>query len=325
MTLEVDSSPILLVLVFLLSTVPPCAPVLYLMWNRPDLVKTTLHNLSRIQPSRLYIACDGPSADNNNSALNTLECRRLVNILVTWPCDIKTLYHSTNLGCGLAVSTSITWFFQNEEAGIILEDDVLCSDSFFQFATELLNYYALDDNIAAISANLFNTSKLPRAGLNSYSFTEYPHIWGWATWRRVWEQYDYNLDSFHPIPFFLRRLLTSRSLLQAIFWTRTFLAVKTSKIDTWDYQLTYLFFKNRLLSVSPPCETAQNIGFIKNSTHDHVGISPLQTSGDISFPLDHPTSIQAIPSKDRATFYSNFFPSPFAVLTRKLTNIISRL
>ena len=303
---------------------PPCAPVLYLMWNRPDLVRSTLHRLSTIKPPRLYIACDGPSSDSPISARNTLECRRLVNDLVLWPCDLRTYYQSTNLGCGLAVSRAITWFFEHEEKGIILEDDVICSNSYFQFATGLLNYYNDDDRIGIISANLFNSRKTTETSLSTYSFTEFPHIWGWATWRRVWEQYDYNLNTFNPFSFFLERLCTSRSLIQALFWTRIFFLVKTKHIDTWDYQLTYLFFRKRLLSISPPCESAQNLGFIENSTHDHLGTSPLQRWGNISFPLQHPTRISANRLKDRSTFYSNFLPSPLAIFKRKLKNLTLR-
>ena len=44
---------------------------------------------------------------------------------VDWDCDVKKLYRQKNLGCKIAMSNAITWFFENVEEGIILEDDCL--------------------------------------------------------------------------------------------------------------------------------------------------------------------------------------------------------
>ena len=106
---------------------------------------------------------------------------------VDWDCDVKNLFHDKNLGCKNAVSDAISWFFSFVDKGIILEDDCLPDLSFFEYCKELLYRYELDDRIGIISGNNFiNTSKMEF----SYYFTNFPHIWGWATWKRTWDMYD---------------------------------------------------------------------------------------------------------------------------------------
>ena len=105
------------------------SPVLFLVFNRPVPTKQVFDRIKIVKPPRLYIACDGPR-DRNHLDLSYVEQVRMICSEVDWPCDVKHLYRDTNLGCGLAVSTAIDWFFSYEEEGIILEDDCLPSDSF---------------------------------------------------------------------------------------------------------------------------------------------------------------------------------------------------
>ena len=54
---------------------------------------------------------------------------------IDWECDIKTLFRDKNLGC--KCSKHAIHGFENEEMGIILEDDCLPSRVFFWFCEEL--------------------------------------------------------------------------------------------------------------------------------------------------------------------------------------------
>ena len=74
---------------------------------------------------------------------------------VDWDCCVHTLFREQNLGCKLAVSEAINWFFEHVEAGVILEDDCLPHPMFFPFCAELLERYRDDERVMVISGNNF--------------------------------------------------------------------------------------------------------------------------------------------------------------------------
>ena len=115
-------------------------PVLLIAFNRPDHLIKVIDRLREVKPSAIYFAVDGARADRLEEKSKVDACRALVAAF-DWPCEVKTLFHDTNLGCGLGVSTAITWFFENVERGIILEDDIVPDPSFFPFCSDLLDRY----------------------------------------------------------------------------------------------------------------------------------------------------------------------------------------
>lgn len=117
------------------STFSLSTPILYLIFNRPKLTGRTFEAIRKVKPQRLYIAGDGPRTGKGPAEQNLVrETRELVLQKIDWPCDVKTLFRDNNLGCGRAVSEAISWFFEQEEMGIILEDDCLPDLSFLDFA-----------------------------------------------------------------------------------------------------------------------------------------------------------------------------------------------
>ena len=86
------------------------APVLLLIFNRPDSTRKVFERIREVKPRQLFIAADGPRDGNQLDAIKSSETRRIVEN-VDWECDVKTLFREHNLGCGRAVSEAITWFF----------------------------------------------------------------------------------------------------------------------------------------------------------------------------------------------------------------------
>ena len=105
----------------LISTEKFRTPVLFLVFNRPDTTQRVFEAIREAQPPRLYIAADGARTDRPGESQIVEEVRKIASD-VDWPCDVKTLFREQNLGCKYAVSGAITWFFEHEEQGIILED-----------------------------------------------------------------------------------------------------------------------------------------------------------------------------------------------------------
>ena len=111
--------------------------VLFIIFNRPDTTKKVFDQIKAGKPGRLYIAADGPRMNRPGEEVLCRQTREIIND-VDWPCEVKTLFRQTNQGCKEAVSSAIAWFFENEEEGIILEDDCLPNNSFFRFCDTLL-------------------------------------------------------------------------------------------------------------------------------------------------------------------------------------------
>ena len=132
-------------------------PVLFLIFNRPDTTKQVFSAIQKARPPRLYVAADGPRSENPSEA-TSCELVRSIALNVDWECEVKTLFRDQNLGCRLAVSQAICWFFANEPEGIILEDDCLPSQSFFWFCHELLEEFRYDKQVVAICGFYSNES-----------------------------------------------------------------------------------------------------------------------------------------------------------------------
>jgi len=269
---------------------PLKTPVLFLVYKRPDTTRQVFEAIRKAKPPRLYVASDGPKPDVPVEADKVQQVRDIVLNGVDWECEVKTLFREKNLGCKYGVSSGIGWFFENEEMGIILEDDTHPSQSFFFFCEELLERYHDDERIGIISGDNFQLGK--RRTHDSYYFSRYAHIWGWASWRRIWRKYDVEMKQWPTVKSegWLSDILQDRKLVK--YWHDIFDAVFNGKIDTWDYQLNFSGWINSTINIIPNWNLVSNIGFGAGSTHT-TGVS--QFSGisfsEMEFPLQHPPMI----------------------------------
>lgn len=263
------------------------SPVLFLIFNRPDTTLQVFEAIRNTKPAKLYIAADGPRADRKDDAILCQETLAIVKD-IDWNCEVKTLYREKNLGCKHAISSAIDWFFNNEEEGIILEDDCLPSNSFFFFCDTLLEKYRFDTRIRHITG--CNLQIGNRWGDASFYFANQTHVWGWASWKRVWNDYDKDLKAFdeNEVEEKISNIFSDKFVIET--WAHIFKEVKAGRIDTWDYQLAFLNFFNNGLSVNPNFNLIKNIGFRNDATHTINPESPysnipLEEIDEISYPI----------------------------------------
>jgi hypothetical protein len=188
----------------------------------------------------------------------------------------------------MAISSAIDWFFENEEEGIILEDDCLPNQSFFRFCDAMLEKYRHDNRIRHISG--CNLQQGKTWGTASYYFSNLTHAWGWASWRRVWKDYDRELSLYdgEEVKKQLAKVFNEPMVVDG--WCQIFEDTKAGKINTWDYQLTFINIFHHGLSVIPNINMISNIGFGANSTHTSQEDSryaniPREELGQITHPL----------------------------------------
>jgi hypothetical protein len=132
--------------------------VLFLIFNRPDTTLKVFEQIRIAKPSRLYVAADAPRQGISSDVQLCKQTRAIVKN-IDWECEVKTLFNKKNAGCRDGVSAAITWFFDNEEEGIILEDDCLPANSFFEFCDTLLEKYRSDTRISILPAVIYSREK----------------------------------------------------------------------------------------------------------------------------------------------------------------------
>lgn len=269
-------------------------PVLLVIFNRPALTRSVMDAIRLAKPSRLYVAADGPR-DGAGEAVLCQEARDIATE-VNWPCELVTRFRGENVGCRIAVSSAIDWFFQHEEEGIILEDDCLPSLDFFRFCDELLPRYRAEAQVMAICGSCYTDSTFDSQ--QSYYFSYYADMWGWATWRRAWRLYDRNLSRW---PAFkrerkLRAIVRGAKELE-LAWSHFFDRTAAHEIDTWDFQWIYTIMEQGGVACYPVRNLVLNLGFTESATHTRVEAGsdpgPLahRRRHNLKFPLKHPVGI----------------------------------
>jgi len=264
-------------------------PVLFITFRRPDTTKRVLEQISQAQPKRLYIAQNFPGSDNAEDIKKWKDVRVIIEN-IDWDCDVQRLYREQYLDAKTSISTAIDWFFENEEEGIILEDDCLPHPTFFRFCAELLAKYRDDGRIAMISGDNFQFGR--KRTEYSYYFSRYPHIWGWASWRRAWKNYDVDMKLWPEIRDggWLDGLLGDKKSVR--YWKKIFENVYQGKIDTWDYQWVFACWTQSVMAIMPIVNLISNIGFGPEAVHttEKNTFSEMKTEPMI-FPISHPPYI----------------------------------
>lgn len=262
-------------------------PVLVIAFNRPNMTARVIAALRAVRPRTLCLAVDGPRSDRPSERGQVLEVQRLADT-VDWDCDVRTLFRTENLGCKIAVSEAISWFFDQFEAGIVLEDDCVAHPSFFPYAAELLERYRNDERICMVSGDNFQFGR-QRTGY-SYYFSMHTHIWGWASWRRAWRLYDHGMSLWPELRDggWLEDLLGERAA--AAYWTRKFDDTHAERNSSWAYRWTFAAWAHSRLTVLPNVNLVTNIGFGDAATHtlsrwNRLAALPVD---EMVFPLKHP-------------------------------------
>jgi len=242
-------------------------PVLILGFNRPQFLGELIDELRPLRPERIYVAIDGPRVGNDEDLFLVSESQACVN-RIDWPCEVRTLSREENVGCGRAVSDALDWVFSNEEMAVILEDDVRPSRYFFDFCEKMLEMYMVDKDVGVVSGFDPMSGRLPADAYGGFRFSRVPQVWGWATWRDRWEDYEFDIRRWWTrISFRDFAALTSMRPGAILYWVRNFSRVANGTLDTWDFQLTLSLLNKKRLSVIPNGSLTYNVGNGDSATH----------------------------------------------------------
>ena len=239
-------------------------PILFLIFNRMECSLRVLEAIRAEKPKCLFIAADGPRSSVDNEDNICQQVRLAVDSAIDWDCEVKRLYRDKNLGCRIAASSAIDWFFDEVHEGIILEDDTLPTKSFFSFAETMLDRYRDNVEIMHVSGNNHQHGRI--RGDGSYYASRFAHSWGWATWRRAWRLYDIEMCGF-PVDWDAIAQGCSLPKVLSEWWRTALENVTTGITNTWDFQWHYAVMKNRGICLIPNRNLVENIGVGSAATH----------------------------------------------------------
>jgi len=292
----------------------PNTPILFCIFNRPELTARVFETIRASKPKTLFVASDGPRSLVPADVAKVEEARAIID-KVDWDCKVETRFLPRNVGCKLAMTSAINWAFTYSEQLIILEDDCLPDPTFFGYCETLLDRYQDNEQVMMISGNNFQTSRRSDA---SYYFSRWPHIWGWATWKRAWQHFDLNIASWpHSKRVgYLRSIFSDAD--EYAHWSKTLDLQHAGEIDTWDFPWAYAVWSHNGMSILPERNLVTNIGFGPGATHTTDAGSRLAGIPTRSISkLLHPIKIEINEEADRYTWNSVFKPAIFKTQPRE--------
>ena len=295
-------------------------PVLFLIFNRPDVTQKVFSAIREVKPPRLYVAANSPRSENHEEKKLCDSTRKIIE-KVDWNCEVQTLFRETYLDCRQSLSGAIKWFFEHEPEGIILEDDCLPSQSFFWFCQELLEYFRRDQRVGAICG--FYSNELDYSPSTSYFFSRYLRVWGWAGWRRTFEGYDSNINLLiENKNTWQSDIFNNTDVLLKKYFQQMFDQVANGEIDTWDAQLQYLLWQKKQRVVVSSNNLIQNIGWTQGAhaqTKDHNHDLP---TSEIEFPLTSPKIVERDVKADKVIEQKSYRITTLAYLKKLFGNLI---
>lgn len=288
-----------------MSTEGPVPPILFLVFNRPEITKRSFEAIAKARPTRLIVVADGPRDGIPGDGPLCEEVRDITS-RIDWDCESELIYRSENLGCGEGIVHAIDTFFERFENGIILEDDCVPGRDFFPFCRQMLERHADDETIMSVSGmNLAGRWKEKNRG---YHFSRVYHTLGWATWRRAWNRFepemkDWRFDACRDA---IRKTLGDDRRF-AMCSERFELAGK-GIITCWDYQWFYTMLLHSGLTIVPCVNLVSNIGFGPGATNTIQRRHPLADLPvyDYPFPVVDPLSIEVDRDYEREAFRVRF-------------------
>lgn len=281
--------------------------ILFITYRRWETALSVFESIKKYRPKKLYFSSNAPNGEGIEEK-NKVEKVRGLQKLIDWDCEVKVLNQARHLRVKESITSAIDWFFENEQEGIILEDDCCPSEDFYTFAEVLLDKYRDDSSVYVVTGT--NYQEGIKIGDGSYYFSKFNHVWGWATWKRAWKKNDTALKFWPKWRKTQRWKNLWPNFLDRIYWEHIFHKMYFNEINTWDYSWTASIWYNGGMTAVPNANLVKNIGFGVEATNTTDAASNLARLeyGAIE-PIVHPTKMEVNQIADEHVQKNNFTPN----------------
>jgi hypothetical protein len=271
-------------------------PVALSVFDRPETTRRVFMAIRRARPRQLFVFADGP-----RSGAEAARCSRARAVAerVDWPCEARYDYAESNLGARTRYTTGVDWVFSQVDEAIVLDDDCLPDPTFFPFCQAVLERYREDPRVMMICGT--NYLERWKADQQSFHFSLFGGVWGWASWKRAWDLNDPAMDAWdhEEVKDRVRTLIADDEIYA--FQARRFDRVRGDPAErhSWDLPWSLTRLAHAGLTAVPSVNLVQNLG--NRHGRGLPGSHPLAhlRAERIGIPLAFPAEVRA----DRAYDY----------------------
>lgn len=288
-------------------------------FNRPSQTKKVFNQIKKIKPNKIFLIMDGPRKKNKLDKINCNKVKKIITS-INWNCKVYKNFNKSNEGLKKRFITGLTWVFSKVDKAIILEDDCLPSNDFFYFCDQLLKYYQNSKKVKFITGNCFQKKNMKIK--ETYYFSKYSHIWGWAAWRSTWKLYNDNEK-------YWKKYLNSKKFQKVCedqnerkYWSNMFENIQNGKLKSWAFYMLLSLWKNNLLTATPSINLVENVGFNAFGTNTKkLNINSKLSDNYIDRPIKHPKKIMLNKEADKFVFKNIYSSNLKKKLFNKLISI----
>jgi len=292
----------------------PEVPLIFLVYNRPDLTKITFNFIKSVKPRVLFLISDGPKNKQDHERIKKV---RSIISQINWKCKVYKRFRKRNIGNKKSCEDGIRWLFSKYNTMIYIEDDTLPSKDFIKFAEQNLIKYKNNEEVSIISAqNEFKFSKYLKDYKASYVFSPLMRLPPFATWKRVWSLYEPNIRvMWYKNIFSFQIIRKFNNFLYYVYFALTFNWAAIKAVDTWDFAFHCSLvckLKNHPLAIIPSNNLSKNIGMNHSLSSHSVSknveyFNSKQKIGSLK-KITHPKEIRFYKKFDDLVFFNFFFP-----------------
>lgn len=224
-------------------------------YNRPDHTVKTVEALKKnllADQSDLIIYSDAPK---NEVAIKGVEEVRLYLKSITGFKSVKVIERDRNWGLAPSIIDGVTDIVNRFGNVIVLEDDLVTNPYFLEYMNAGIEKYKDDPKVASIHGFIYDIPDLPET-----FFIRGADCWGWATWKRAWDQFNPNGEEL------LSELQTKR-LTRLFDFQGEYAYVQMLKDQiagrnsSWAIRWYASAFLKEMLTLYPGKSLVKNIGF----------------------------------------------------------------
>jgi hypothetical protein len=231
----------------------------YFAYNRPELIEKTLRKFSNFDFDKLIIFLNGP-VDQKDEFKTERTLSEVKKILKNKK-NVELNVNKKNKNINLQFFDSLNYVFNKYEAAVVLEDDAIPSETFYNFCKTIINFHKKDDKVAAISGTNYLNIKISE----DYYYTKYFFPWGWASWRRFWKSISIKKNDIQHFQNSKKYNMIFSNSVEKNYWRNIFYD-KNFDIP-WDNYVFMNIIQQGKFTVIPKHNLIHNIGVGHKSSH----------------------------------------------------------
>ncbi|WP_294082064.1 glycosyltransferase [Proteiniphilum sp. UBA5384] len=237
------------------------SPVLLFTYNRPLHTQKTLSALLEnklCKESELFVFSDG--CKDEVDAKDVKEVRKIIHAIDGFR-KVHIIENNDNQGLANNIIGGVTKVIEEYGKVIVMEDDLVTSPYFLTFMNEALDMFENENRIGHIHGYCYPLPELPDAFLIKWAGS-----WGWATWKRAWQ--EFNSDGKALLNEIKSRKLSRTFDFNGKYpYTRMLRRQVKGQNNSWAIRWNASLFLKDMLSVNAGRSLVKNIGFDGSGTH----------------------------------------------------------